>query len=40
VKYVAGDKEGNDAIAKEIGQKYGRIDTVIASAGESLYVVP
>ncbi|KAF9478001.1 NAD(P)-binding protein [Pholiota conissans] len=33
VKYVAGDKEGNDAIAKEIGAKYGRVDTVIANAG-------
>ncbi|KAF8189067.1 hypothetical protein BJ912DRAFT_1106266, partial [Pholiota molesta] len=33
VKYVAGDKEGNDAIAKEIGIKHGRVDTVIANAG-------
>ncbi len=34
VKYVAGDKEGNDAIATEIKGKYGRVDTVIANAGE------
>jgi NAD(P)-dependent dehydrogenase (short-subunit alcohol dehydrogenase family) len=33
VKYVSGDKEGNEAIAKEIGAKYGRIDTAIVSAG-------
>jgi hypothetical protein len=34
VKYVAGDKEGNDAIAAEIKAKHGRVDTVIANAGE------
>jgi hypothetical protein len=34
VKYVAGDKEGNDAIATEIKAKHGRVDTVIANAGE------
>jgi short-subunit dehydrogenase involved in D-alanine esterification of teichoic acids len=34
VKYVAGDKEGNEAIATEIKAKYGRVDTVIANAGE------
>jgi hypothetical protein len=33
VKYVSGDKEGNNAIAKLIAEKYGRVDTVIASAG-------
>jgi hypothetical protein len=33
VKYVSGDKEGNNAIAKSIREKYGRVDTVIASAG-------
>ncbi|KAF8172475.1 hypothetical protein BJ912DRAFT_859991, partial [Pholiota molesta] len=33
VKYVAGDKEGNDVIAKEIGTKHGRVDTVIKNAG-------
>ncbi|KAF8188721.1 NAD(P)-binding protein [Pholiota molesta] len=38
VKYVAGDKEGNEAIAKEIGLEYGRIDTVIASAGITNYM--
>ncbi|KAF8170562.1 hypothetical protein BJ912DRAFT_933226 [Pholiota molesta] len=38
VKYVAGDKEGNEAIAKEIRRKYGRIDTVIASAGITNYM--
>lgn len=35
VKYVAADKEGNDAIAKVIGGRHGRVDTVIANAGES-----
>jgi hypothetical protein len=35
VKYFAGDKEGNDAIAKEIKGKYGRVDTIIANDGES-----
>jgi NAD(P)-dependent dehydrogenase (short-subunit alcohol dehydrogenase family) len=34
VKYVAGDKEGNDAVAAEIKAKHGRVDTVIANAGE------
>jgi NAD(P)-dependent dehydrogenase (short-subunit alcohol dehydrogenase family) len=34
VKYVAGEKEGNDAIAAEIKAKHGRVDTVIANAGE------
>lgn len=36
VKYVAGDKEGNDAIAKQIAAKHGRLDTVIANAGAIL----
>lgn len=40
VKYVAGDKEGNDAIAKEIKEKYGRVDTVIANAGKSKHLIP
>ncbi|KAF9477301.1 NAD(P)-binding protein [Pholiota conissans] len=35
VKYVAADKAGNEAIAKEIGKKHGHIDTVIANAGIS-----
>jgi hypothetical protein len=33
VKYVSGDKDGNEAIATEIGAKYGRIDTAIVTAG-------
>jgi NAD(P)-dependent dehydrogenase (short-subunit alcohol dehydrogenase family) len=33
VKYVAGDKVGNDAIAAQIKAKHGRVDTVIANAG-------
>ncbi|KAF8176062.1 NAD(P)-binding protein [Pholiota molesta] len=37
VKYVAGDKEGNDAIATEIKAKHGRVDTVIANAGIANY---
>ncbi|KAF8188722.1 NAD(P)-binding protein [Pholiota molesta] len=37
VKYVAGDKEGNDAIAAEIKAKHGRVDTVIANAGIANY---
>ncbi len=34
VKYIAADKEGNAELAKEIGKKHGRVDTVIANAGE------
>ncbi|KAF8176074.1 NAD(P)-binding protein [Pholiota molesta] len=37
VKYVAGDKEGNDAIAAEIKATHGRVDTVIANAGIANY---
>ncbi|KAF9473667.1 NAD(P)-binding protein [Pholiota conissans] len=33
ITYVAGDKEGNDAMARAIKAKYGRVDTVIANAG-------
>jgi NAD(P)-dependent dehydrogenase (short-subunit alcohol dehydrogenase family) len=33
VKYVAGDKAGNEAIATQIKAKHGRVDTVIANAG-------
>ncbi|KAF9470557.1 NAD(P)-binding protein [Pholiota conissans] len=33
VKYIAGDKAGNEALAKEIGHKHGHIDTLIANAG-------
>jgi NAD(P)-dependent dehydrogenase (short-subunit alcohol dehydrogenase family) len=33
VRYVAGDKEGNDALAKQIAAEHGRLDTVIANAG-------
>ncbi|KAF8171706.1 NAD(P)-binding protein [Pholiota molesta] len=38
VKYVAGDKEGNEAIATEIKAKYGRVDTVIANAAIANYI--
>ncbi|KAF8196073.1 NAD(P)-binding protein [Pholiota molesta] len=38
VKYLAGDKETNEALAKQIGAKYGRIDTVIANAGIANYM--
>ncbi|KAF8172899.1 NAD(P)-binding protein [Pholiota molesta] len=37
VKYVAGDKAGNEAIAAEIKAKHGRVDTVIANAGIANY---
>ncbi|KAF8172738.1 NAD(P)-binding protein [Pholiota molesta] len=37
VKYVAGDKEGNDAVAAQIKAKHGRVDTVIANAGIANY---
>jgi short-subunit dehydrogenase involved in D-alanine esterification of teichoic acids len=41
VKYDAGDKEGNDVIAKEIGTKHGRVAIVIANAGAiSFYSFP
>ncbi|KAF9474783.1 NAD(P)-binding protein [Pholiota conissans] len=33
VKYIAADKEGNEALAREIGVKYGRVDTIVANAG-------
>ncbi|KAF9471367.1 NAD(P)-binding protein [Pholiota conissans] len=32
LKYVAGDKVGNEALAKEIEHKHGHIDTLIANA--------
>ncbi|KAF9474780.1 NAD(P)-binding protein [Pholiota conissans] len=35
VKCVSADKEDNDALAKQIGQRWGRIDVVIANAGIS-----
>ncbi|KAF8193054.1 hypothetical protein BJ912DRAFT_1057775 [Pholiota molesta] len=38
VKYFAGDKEGNDAIAKEMKGKYGRVHTTIANAGIAHYM--
>lgn len=37
VKYVAADEAGNKATAREIGQKHGRVDVVIANAGTLLY---
>lgn len=33
VKLVSADISGNNAVAKQIGEKYGRVDTVIANAG-------
>jgi hypothetical protein len=36
VKYLAADRESNDAIATVIGGRHGRVDTVIANAGEIL----
>jgi NAD(P)-dependent dehydrogenase (short-subunit alcohol dehydrogenase family) len=39
VKYVAGDKEGNDAIAMEIKAMHSRVDTVIANAGEEVPIL-
>ncbi len=33
VKYVSGDADGNAQLAKEIQEKHGRLDTVIANAG-------
>ena len=36
VKYVSGDADGNAQLAKEIQEKHGRLDTVIANAGMSL----
>ena len=33
VKYIAGDKEGDETLEKEINEKHGRVDTVIANAG-------
>ncbi|KAF8169529.1 hypothetical protein BJ912DRAFT_172830 [Pholiota molesta] len=37
VKYVSGDKDGNNAIAKSIGENHGHVDTVIASAAIAKY---
>ena len=34
VKLVSADVEGNQAVAKEIHDKYGRVDVVIANAGQ------
>jgi NAD(P)-dependent dehydrogenase (short-subunit alcohol dehydrogenase family) len=33
VKLVSSDLEGNKAVAREIEEKYGRVDVVIANAG-------
>lgn len=33
VKCISGDTEGNATLAKEIEERHGRIDTVIANAG-------
>ncbi|KAF9474779.1 NAD(P)-binding protein [Pholiota conissans] len=37
VKYVAGDAEGNQKLAEQIKEKWGRVDTVIANAGVNNY---
>ena len=36
MKCVSADIEGNTALAKEIKNRHGRVDTVIANAGMSL----
>lgn len=36
VKCVYGDSDGNAAMAKEIEERHGRVDTVIANAGMSI----
>ncbi len=36
VKCVSADVEGNTALGKEIEKRHGRVDTVIANAGQSL----
>ncbi|KAF9473662.1 NAD(P)-binding protein [Pholiota conissans] len=38
VEYVAGDRDGNVALAKKIENQHGRIDTVIANAGISNFI--
>ncbi|PPQ89240.1 LOW QUALITY PROTEIN: hypothetical protein CVT25_001319 [Psilocybe cyanescens] len=38
-KWVAADVEGNAALAKEIEQRHGRVDTVIANAGTLQYAL-
>ncbi|KAF9473663.1 NAD(P)-binding protein [Pholiota conissans] len=40
VKYIAGDAETNNAIAKTIREAHGRVDTVIANAGINNYGAP
>ncbi|KAF8970822.1 hypothetical protein BDZ97DRAFT_1788873 [Flammula alnicola] len=40
VKFVSGDVEGNQAVAKQINEKYGHVDVVVANAGISNYVAP
>ncbi|KAF9471366.1 NAD(P)-binding protein [Pholiota conissans] len=40
VKYIAGDAETNNAIAKTIKEAHGRVDTVIANAGINNYGAP
>ncbi|KAF8970810.1 NAD(P)-binding protein [Flammula alnicola] len=40
VKFVSGDVEGNQAIAKQIQEKYGRVDVVVANAGFANYIAP
>lgn len=36
LKYIAGDVENNQALAKEINAKFDHVDTVVAVAGKSL----
>ncbi|KAF8970814.1 NAD(P)-binding protein [Flammula alnicola] len=38
VKFVAGDVASNQALAKQIKEKYGRVDVVVANAGISTYL--
>lgn len=39
VKYIAADVEGNRAIAQEIRERHGRVDTVIANSGKRCHFV-
>ena len=38
VKCVSADVEGNSALAKEIETRHGRVDTVIANAGDCFFM--
>ncbi|KAF8970815.1 NAD(P)-binding protein [Flammula alnicola] len=40
VKFVSGDVEGNQFVAKKINEKYGHVDVVVANAAISGYMGP